>query len=224
MKGRPERASRRSSVVLVDHDDRYRATLAAIIERDHRLHLAGEADDRRAGLDAVSVLTPRVAVIDLPLAAADDAELLEAVGRRSPQTRVLLVAEQADADMVRSLIASGVAGYLERDASEAALAAAIVTVAAGEAALSAAMLSRLVSTAPALGEGPDSPLTPREREIAALAAMGYSNAEIGERLYVSPETVKTHLANVYKKLKVSGRTAAAAELMRQRLGEYPPDG
>jgi DNA-binding NarL/FixJ family response regulator len=163
-------------------------------------------------------------VIELSLAAATNSDLLEAVARASPATRILVVAEHAESDVVRSLIASGVMGFLGKDAPRMAVAAAIVTVAAGEAAVSAAMLADLVSAAPALGGGPESPLTPREREIGALAAMGYSNAEIAERLYVSPETVKTHLASIYRKLRVSGRTAAAAELMRQRPHEYPPDG
>jgi two-component system nitrate/nitrite response regulator NarL len=158
-----------------------------------------------------------VAVIDFALATAESWDLLEAVGRASARTRVLLVAQSADTDVVRSLVAAGVAGYFEKDAPDVALSSAIVTVAAGEGALSATMLSSLASTAPTLGEGPESPLTPREREIGALAGMGYSNAEIGERLYVSPETVKTHLTHIYRKLKVTGRTAAAAELMRQRL-------
>jgi DNA-binding NarL/FixJ family response regulator len=219
-----QRSSRRFSVLPIDDSPEYRATLAAVVGQDERLDLAGEAHDRASGVEAVSALAPDVAVIDLGLATAESWDLLEAVGRESPLTRVLLVAEQADTDVVRSLVAAGVAGYLQKDAPEVALSSAIVTVAAGEAALSATMLSSLASTAPTLGEGPESPLTPREREIGALAAMGYSNAEIGERLYVSPETVKTHLTHIYRKLKVTGRTAAAAELMRQRIDGYPPDG
>ncbi|MEA2440724.1 MAG: hypothetical protein QOH76_2148 [Thermoleophilaceae bacterium] len=211
-------------MLLVDDDRAHRAALAAIVEGDARLRLAGEADDRAGGIEVASALSPDVAVIELALAAATNSELLAVLARESPATRILLVAEQAESDVVRSLIASGATGYLGKDAPEVAVAAAIVTVAAGEAAVSAAMLAKLVSSAPALGGGPESPLTPREREIGALAAMGYSNAEIAERLYVSPETVKTHLASIYRKLRVSGRTAAAAELMRRRLGEYPPDG
>jgi DNA-binding NarL/FixJ family response regulator len=202
----------------------HRAALAAIVKGDARLRLAGEADDRAGGIEVASALSPDVAVIELSLAAATNSDLLEAVARASPATRILVVAEHAESDVVRSLIASGVMGFLGKDAPRMAVAAAIVTVAAGEAAVSAAMLADLVSAAPALGGGPESPLTPREREIGALAAMGYSNAEIAERLYVSPETVKTHLASIYRKLRVSGRTAAAAELMRQRPREYPPDG
>jgi DNA-binding NarL/FixJ family response regulator len=146
---------------------------------------------------------------------------------RTSRSFSALSPDVAVSEVVRSLIASGVMGYLGKDAPRTAVAAAIVTVAAGEAAVSAAMLAKLVSTAPALGGGPESPLTPREREMGALAAMGYSNAEIAERLYVSPETVKTHLASIYRKLRVSGRTAAAAELMPHggtnipRTGERP---
>jgi DNA-binding NarL/FixJ family response regulator len=212
------------SVLLVDDNRAYRATLAALVGQDERLDLAGEADDRSGCLEAMSALAPDVAVIELRLAADGNSGLLERVRGRSPKTRILLLAERAESDAVRSLIALGVAGYFEKHAPDVALASAIVTVAAGEAALSAAMLSHLVSTVPALEARAGTSLTPREREIGALAAMGYSNAEIGARLYVSPETVKTHLAHIYRKLKVSGRTAAAAELMRRRIGEYPPDG
>jgi DNA-binding NarL/FixJ family response regulator len=210
---RRDRPSRSFSVLLVDGDRAHRAALAAIVKADARLRLAGEADDLARGIEAASALSPDVAVIELALAATNS-ELLSAVARASPATRILLVAEDAESDVVRSLIASGVMGYLEKDAPRMAVAAAIVTVAAGEAAVSAAMLAKLVSTAPALGGGPESLLTPREREVGALAAMGYPNAEIAERLYVSPATVKTHLASVYRKLGVSGRTAAAAKLMR----------
>ena len=210
-------------VLLIDDDPVYRAALAAVVEHETRLDLAGEAHDRAGAIAAASAQSPDVAVIDLELAAAENSALLEAL-RKSSSARVLLVARDADFETARSLIASGASGYLEKVAPRVAVASAIVTIAAGEAALSAAMLSRLASTAPALGEGSEPPLTPREREIGALAAMGYSNAEIAERLYVSPATVKTHLAHIYRKLRVSGRTAAAAELMRRRLGEYPPIG
>jgi DNA-binding NarL/FixJ family response regulator len=198
--------------------------LAAIVKGDARLRLAGEAEDGVGGVEVASALSPDVAVIELALAAAMNSELLAAVARVSPATRVLLVAEHAERDVVRSLIASGAMGCIGRDAPRMAVAAAIVTVAAGEAAVSAAMLAKLVGAAPTLEGGSASPLTPREREIGALAAMGHSNAEIAERLYVSPETVKTHLASIYRKLRVSGRTAAAAELRRQRPRKYPPDG
>ena len=211
-------------MLLVDDDRAHRAALAAIVKGDARLRLAGEAADRTGGIEVAAALSPDVAEIELALAAATNSELLAAVGRASPATRILVVAEHAESDVVRSLIASGVKGFLGKDAPRMAVAAAIVTVAAGEAAVSAAMLAKLVSTGPALDGGPETPLTPREREIGALAAMGHSNVQIAERLYVSPETVKTHLASVYRKLRVSGRTAAAAELMRQRPRKYPPNG
>jgi excisionase family DNA binding protein len=119
-------------------------------------------------------------VIEFALAAADDAELLEAVGRQSPRTRVLLVADEADSDAVRSLLASGAAGYFAKDAAEVAVAAAIVTVAAGEAALSGAMLADLVGMA-------------RERPVGEPAAIGYSHPAIGERFYASTVTVDAPL-------------------------------
>jgi DNA-binding NarL/FixJ family response regulator len=209
---------------LIDDDPAYRTALAAVVQQDGRLELVGEAEGLAAGIEAVSILSADVAVIELALATAKQSWLLETVRRASPETRVLVVAERAESDTVRSVIASGASGYIEKAPADVTLASAIVAVGEGEAALSTVMLSQLVNTGSGPGSGSRPALTPREREIAALVAMGRSNAEIAERLFVSRETVKTHLTHIYRKLGVSGRTAAAAELMRRGLAEYPPPG
>jgi DNA-binding NarL/FixJ family response regulator len=119
---------------------------------------------------------------------------------------LVLTNYDTDADILGA-IEAGASGYLLKDAPPGELVAAIRAAAAGESALAPAVASRLDASQ----RSPDQRLTVRESEVLALVAGGSTNREIGQALFLSEATVKSHLVHIFTKLGVGSRTAAVAK-------------
>ncbi len=146
--------------------------------------------------------------------------------------RVVLLLEQVDREELSALAAAGVDAFLVRSIHPAELAAAIRRVTKGERVVAAPLVSLLVGglnldrQAEETSDGPGTDLTRKELEVLLRLAEGRSNREIAEVLFVTPATVKTHLAHIYAKLEVAGRQqaterAVALGLLRSGLGRGP---
>jgi DNA-binding NarL/FixJ family response regulator len=160
---------------------------------------------------------------------------IEATGRvreRHPEVRVIALTTYADDESVLGALRAGARGYLTKDASSQDIRAAILTVAAGDAALDPAVQSHVVAALaaggqrpvePTQGAAPDLPddLTPREAEVLALIAEGLTNAEIAERLVVSPTTIKSHINHLFAKAGLRDRTQAVNYAYRTGIATPP---
>jgi two-component system, NarL family, nitrate/nitrite response regulator NarL len=213
------RAAGRISVVVADDHPLYRDGVVESMKDRPELEVAGEATDGRAALDAIRSLAPDVAVIDVRMPGLEGMEVLNAVRREELDTKVIFLSAFLDGEVGYKAVAAGASGYLSKESDSKQICEAIVRVARGETVLAPEIQSGLANAIRAR-EDEDRPiLTPREREILALIAEGYSAPEIGERIHLSPATVKTHLQHLYEKLGVSERAAAVAEAMRRGLLE-----
>jgi len=212
-------ARRRVRVLAADRHPLYRDALTRAIRERPELELVGQARDGREALDAIGSEQPDVAVIDRTLAGLSGDQILNAVGRDSLRTRVVMIAAEPDPDLVYAAIANGAAGYLTKDADARELCDAIAAVARGRTVLSPQLQAgiageirlRAVDERPVLSE--------RERQTLELVAEGLTAPQIGRRLCLATPTVKTHLHHVYDKLGVAERAAAVAEAMRRGLLE-----
>ncbi|MDQ2818514.1 MAG: response regulator transcription factor [Candidatus Eremiobacteraeota bacterium] len=204
-------------VVLVEDHALVRAglrtsLLAAGIE------VAAEAADGLIGSDAIAAHKPDVALIDLGLPGKDGIALTrELKAAHDPAGVVILTMQERD-DEVLAALAAGADAYCVKSSNPDVVIDAIRTVAAGGAyfdpRIAHIVLRRLTgSRSKALG----SPLTPRETDVLSLIAEGVSNAEIGERLYISLGTVKGHVADILSKLSASDRAQAAVTAFRRGL-------
>jgi two-component system nitrate/nitrite response regulator NarL len=160
-----------------------------------------------------------VAVIDLKMPELDGIQVMRTVEADGLATRILFLSGYLQSTAVYRAIEAGAQGYLSKDSDPDSICEAIVAVAGG-----ATILGPEVQRS--IGEeirlrAPASPasLSDREREILVLTAEGQSASDIGERLFLSPATVKTHLQRVYQKLGVSDRASAVAEAMRAGILE-----
>ncbi len=157
-------------------------------------------------------LAPAVVVMDLAMGAGMDG--IEAIRqlrqRNSRQAILVFTTYDSDADIVRAVDA-GAMGYLLKDATPDEIFAAIRGAVQGKSVMSAPVASRLFQQL----RNPDEILTPREAELLSLLTEGLSNRELGQRLYISEATVKTHLAHIYAKLGVETRAAAIATAIRR---------
>jgi two-component system, NarL family, nitrate/nitrite response regulator NarL len=206
---------RRLRVLVADDHPLFRKAVADAIKSRADLHLAAEASNGRAALDAIRANPPDVAIVDVQMPVLDGLGVLNAVTRDQLPTRVLLLTAEVDAASVYAAIGAGAAGCLFKDADADELCDAVVAVGRGETVL-ATWVQGAVAQEIRMRSVQDRPvLTPREHEVLSLIADGLSAPGIAERLVLSPATVRTHLQHLYDKLGVSDRAAAVAEAMRR---------
>ncbi|GAA1100602.1 response regulator transcription factor [Nocardiopsis composta] len=205
-------------VVLADDHPVVREGIRGMLAAEGGIEVVGEAGSGDEALAVARAQAPDVVLMDLRMPGCDGVQATERVLAGVPGCRVLILTTyDTDADILRA-VEAGATGYLLKDAPRADLAAAVRAAARGETALSPAVATRLVSGMRGRSESPS--LSARETEVLRLASEGLTNAEIGERLFISATTVKTHLMRAFGKLGVSDRTAAVTRAIQQGL--LPP--
>lgn len=200
-------------VTLLVIDDHFvvRSGLAASLELEDDLRVAGELDRGDQACERYAQLRPQVVLMDLQLPGAGGVETTALLLRQHPEARVLIFSTFARDDEIQAALRAGALGYVPKSASREDLLAAIRTVARGEKWLPADLAARLRER---LAE-PE--ITPREREILQLVAQGNANKEIAAVLGIGEDTVKQHVSRVLVKLKVNDRAQATAEAIRRGL-------
>ena len=180
------------------------------------VEIVAEAGDGPAAVAAATSLTPELAVIDLDLPGTDGVDVLRSLRDRGFAGLVVVVSERADGATVLDAMRLGVDAYLIKPDGLRRVGDAIRRVLDGERAIDPALeqaavleLGRFARQARESSEV-DASLTPREREILELLAEGLTMQQIGRRLDISPRTVETHVANLYRKLAVRSRVQAVS--------------
>ena len=169
-----------------------------------------------------ATLKPDVVLMDVRLSSDDDLGGVEAARRllsESPGPQVLMFSSYSERETVLASIMAGASGYLTKNVRHAQLVDAIRTTARGESLLDprvAGLVVKHLRDASPQAEGPESALSPREREVLALIAEGMTNRQIAAQLVISEHTARNHVASILDKLGLSSRAAAAA--MAARLG------
>jgi two-component system nitrate/nitrite response regulator NarL len=211
---------RGATVAIADDHPLYREALEQAISRRPDLELVAAVTDGRAALEQIRKLSPDVAVLDMRMPGLRGLDVIEALARDGSPTRVLVLSAAVESSVVYAAIAAGAAGYWSKDAERDAICDAIAAVARGDSVLDPSLQSAVFTEIHTREVDTDRPaLTPREREILGLIAAGMTAPAIGEQIFLSPTTVKTHLAHLYEKLGVNDRAAAVAEAMRRGLLE-----
>jgi two-component system nitrate/nitrite response regulator NarL len=208
----------RIRVLVADDHPLFRGGLVEIIKDRPELELVGEATDGRQALDAIKQLRPDVTVLDARMPELEGMEVLKAVKAQALETKVMFLSAFLDGEYAYEAVAGGARAYLSKESDSATVCNAIVEVARGGTVFAPEVQAGLAGAIQVREEEKERPaLSDREREILKLVAGGYSAREIGERIHLSPTTVKTHLQRLYQKLGVSERAAAVAEAMRRGL-------
>ncbi|MBR0566044.1 response regulator transcription factor [Azoarcus sp. L1K30] len=185
--------------------------LAAIIDRQPDMRVVAQAANGREAAEQWRVHRPDVAVLDIRMPEMDGVDAIEAIRQLDPSARILMLTTfDTDTDIARA-IRAGAHGFLLKDSPREELLAAIRRVDAGETVIPPALVNKL-----AAGISTEA-LTGRELEVLRLLAEGRSNKEIGNQLYISQSTVKSHLRSIFNKLNVLSRTEAIAVATRRGL-------
>jgi two-component system response regulator NreC len=198
-------------VLIVDDHAVLRAGLKLMLDREEDILCVGEAGTAEEGLRAVLRLEPSVVVMDLQMPGMGGIAGVGRLREQFPEVRVLVLSMHDEADEVRRAFEAGADGYVLKTAADEELVRAIRAVAAGERYVHSAVGAILAQ--PANSRGPVDELSPREREVLRLLALGYTNQEIAKELVVSVRTVESHRSHVMTKLRASSR----AEMVRHAL-------
>jgi DNA-binding NarL/FixJ family response regulator len=192
-------------VMLVDDHPVVRQGLSSFLATQSDLEVVAEAGTLAEARESLPVAKPDLILLDLQLPDGNGLALLDEIEALIDRPRVLVLTSYLEGDYVREALRRGAAGYLLKHSGTRALLDGIRAALRGELPLDPGAV-RLLATPP---EDPLAALTPREREVLTMLAVGLSNRGIGERLSVSEKTVKSHLSKVFDKLAVHDRTQAA---------------
>jgi two-component system response regulator NreC len=199
-------------VALCDDHAVVRSGLRRILDAEADLEVVGEAGTVKEAIALAAETHPDVFVMDLGLPDGSGITATAEVGRASPATRVLVLTVHDDAAYLRRVFGAGAVGYLVKEAADIELVRAVRQVAAGHTYVHPTVAAVLLAPdAPfaRLG-GPGGELSEREIEVLHLIALGLTNAEIAERIYVSVRNIDAQRARIHQKLDVRTR----AELVR----------
>ncbi|MFL6106286.1 MAG: response regulator [Marmoricola sp.] len=209
-----------TTVVLVDDHPLVRQGMRAVLESVAGVEILGEASD---GVEAIRLCVdkqPDVVLMDLQMPELDGIAATRQIRTRSPRTAVLVLTMYDDDTMVFEAVAAGAIGYLIKGSDGADIVAAIGSAASGQAVFGAALARRLQNwfsrPRPAAQSFPH--LTEREREILDALASGLNNAQIGERLFLSPKTIANNVSIIIDKLQVAHRGEAIIRARDAGLG------
>ena len=197
------------TVVLSDDHHVVRSGLRVLLGADGRFDIVGEADDVRSTLAQVFALRPRVLVLDLNLGGESSLEIIPQLRAEAPETQIVVLTMQENPAFARAALRAGALGYLLKDAADDELMDAIEAAAAGRSYLNPQLGARLAA-APAESQHPAGRLSPREREVLTLIALGYTNPEIAESLSLSVRTVESHRAHIQQKTNLTSRADLVA--------------
>jgi two-component system response regulator NreC len=198
-------------VLVVDDHAVLRTGLRLMLEREGDIDCVGEAGSAEEALRAVERVRPALVLTDLEMPGMGGLEGVTRIRERHPELPVLVLSMHDDPEEVRGAFEAGASGYVLKTAADEELVRAIRAVAAGERYLHPSLGAAMVQ--PAKPRGPIDELSPREREVLRLLALGYTNQEIAAELVVSVRTVESHRAHVMMKLRAGSR----AEMVRQAL-------
>ena len=207
-----ETAAGTITIVLADDHEVVRSGLRMVLEAEDGFEVVAEAGDLDATRRYVLAHRPRVLVLDLNMPEGSSLPEIPALKERSPDTAVVVLTMQQDLAFAREALRSGALGYVLKHAAGTELVSAVRAAAAGETYLNPKLGAQLAA-APAGSEGPPDGLSQRELDILQLIALGHTNAEVAEQLFLSVRTVETHRSHIQQKTGRSSR----AELVRYAL-------
>ncbi len=197
-------------IVLADDHAVVRSGLRLLLDGEAGFEVVAEAGDVQDARRYVRGHHPAVLVLDLNMPGGSSLEAIPAIRAESPDTQIVVLTMQEEPAFARHALGAGALGYVLKEAADEELVQAVRRAAVGETYMNPRLGARLASEPPA---GRPDDLSEREVDVLRLIALGHTNAEIAEQLFLSVRTVETHRAHIQQKLSLSSR----AELVRYAM-------
>ncbi|MEQ4484534.1 response regulator [Cohnella silvisoli] len=209
-------------VLLVDDHEMVRIGLAAVLNTEEGIEVVGEAGNGLEGLRLAREYSPDVVLMDLVMDGMDGIETTRRLMEEMPECRVIVLTSFLDDEKMYPVIEAGAFSYLLKTSRASEIADAIRAAARGQSVLESQVASKMMNRfrrPQQVASQPHEDLTEREMEVLKLIALGKSNQEIADDLFIGIKTVKYHLTNLFGKLSVEDRTQAAIYAHRNGLAD-----
>jgi two-component system, NarL family, response regulator NreC len=200
-------------VLIVDDHAVVRTGLRLLIATQADMEAVGEAGSVAEAITEARSLKPDLILLDVVMPDESGLQALPMLLREHPEAKVLILSMEDDPRYVREAFAAGARGYLLKEAAANEVVSAIREVAQGARYVHPELGARLVEAEPPPRRERDDPLSEREHEVLRLLALGHTNQEIANQLFISVRTAETHRAHIMKKLQLASR----AELVRYAM-------
>ena len=202
-------------VVIADDHTVVRSGLRLVLEAEEDLAVVAEAEDVEATVRKLMGYKPAVLVLDINMGGRSSLDSIERIREASPETEIVVLTMQSETEYARDALRSGARGYLLKEAADTELVEAVRAAAAGQSYVQPSIGARLASEPS--GAWPPDGLTEREAEVLRLIALGHTNKEIGEQLFLSVRTVESHRARIQQKLGIQTRAELVAYALDHKM-------
>jgi DNA-binding NarL/FixJ family response regulator len=200
------------TVLIVDDHEVVREGLRLSLSRSGHIRVVGEAADGASAVALAERRRPDVVIMDVRMPGMDGLEATKEISEKVPGTAVLIFTAYSERSLLSRGLESGAKGYILKEAPHQTLLRAIEKLQAGEGFVDPALMPDVLAA-----RGKDDMLTGREREILQLLADGMSNSDVAGKLFISQETVKSHVRHILTKLEADTRTQAVAIALREAI-------
>jgi DNA-binding NarL/FixJ family response regulator len=203
-------------VLIVDDHAVVRSGIRLLLANEADMDPVGEAGSAREAIFEARSLNPDVILMDVVMPDGSGLEAIPTLLHEHPDAKILVLSMQDDPRYVREAFEAGAKGYVLKEAADVEVVGAVREVARGGRYVHPELGARLISAdAAAAKRADEDPLSDREREVLRLLALGHTNQEIAQQLYISVRTAETHRAHIMQKLRLSSR----AELVRYAIAQ-----
>jgi two-component system, NarL family, response regulator NreC len=201
-------------IVIADDHSVVRRGLRALLDGEEGLEVVAEAENIEDARRYVRGHHPRVLVLDLNMPGGSSLKAIPEMRAESPDTEIVVLTMQDEPAYAREALGAGVLGYVLKEAADAELVQAVRAAAAGQSYLNPRLGARVAAEPP---PGPPGGLSEREVEVLRMIALGYTNAQISQELFLSVRTVETHRAHIQQKLGLADRSELVRYAFDHRL-------
>ena len=201
-------------IVLADDHAVVRSGLRMLLDSESDFEVVAEASDAESAQRYVRGHRPGVLVLDLNMPGGSSLEAIPSIRKESPDTQIVVLTMQQEPAFAREALRAGALGYVLKEAADEELVEAVRRAAGGKSYLNPRLGARIASEPP---PGPPDDLSEREVDVLRLIALGHTNVEIGEQLYLSVRTVETHRSHIQQKLMLSTRSELVGYALERGL-------
>lgn len=201
-------------LVLADDHAVVRSGLRMLLDSEPDFEVVAEASDIESAKRYVRGHHPKVLVLDLNMPGGSSLEAIPILRQESPDTQIVVLTMQQEPVFAREALRAGALGYVLKEAADDELVEAVRRAAVGESYLNPRLGARIASEPP---PGPPDDLSEREVDVLRLIALGHTNSEIAEQLFLSVRTVETHRSHIQQKLRLSTRAELVDYALKRKL-------
>ncbi len=204
----------RSRIVIVEDNDAVREGFSLIINSISNYYVVNTYDNAEDAIDGLKKDKPEIIIMDLELPGMSGIEAIAVIKKINPGIEILVNTIYENSELVFQALCAGASGYITKNTNHTELLTAIREVIQGGAPMTSNIAKMVVKS---FQRNPNSPISARETEVLELLAKGKSYSMIAKDLFITKETAKSHIKNIYAKLQVNSKSEAIAKATRDKL-------